>query len=228
MLLFKTLHEQLPALSAAFGLSTPTMDEVHALYFWAVWLSTAQERNGLTNVSLTAYMEAFMEGPSDISMVVLPIPSVYGAPPIGVPPADAQGFVKALRITMMKKKGVWTDAIGELLKFLGAPINFVPANFIPAADGKASIGNIAVHANTKFVKTFNLYARITGTSLWIFVRTFNGAHYDYHRTPVTPNMPESVDMMVKGVINNEEIGHPSPTFSVLYQPQQTPPPIPVV
>jgi hypothetical protein len=32
-------------------------------------------------------------------------------------------------------------------------------------------------------------------------------------------------MMVMGVIDNKEIGHPSPTFTVLYQPQQTPPPL---
>ena len=222
---YLVLHEKLPALAAAFGLSSDLMDTIHAIYFWSVWLSNAQNQSGTSDKSLTAFTDTFSTGPASTSMVVNPAPADFGTAPTSVCPADAQGFVKALRITMMKDKANWTVAIGELLTFLTPEIPFNQATFIPDGDAKTSIGNIAVHSSVKFVGTKNLYARVTGTNTWIFIRTFTGAHYDYHRIPTTPNTAESVDMIVYGVINNVQLANPSAIFTVLYQPQQTPPPV---
>jgi len=222
---YKTLNDELPGLAAAFGLSTDTMDEVAKIYEWSVWLNNAQQKSGTSDKSLTAFTDTFSTGPASTSMVVNPAPADFGTAPTSACPADAQGFVKALRITMMKNKANWTVAIGELLTFLTPEIPFNQATFIPDGDAKASIGNIAVHSSVKFVGTKNLYARVTGTNTWIFIRTFTGAHYDYHRVPTTPNTAESVDMIVYGVINNVQLANPSAIFTVLYQPQQTPPPV---
>ncbi len=167
---------------------------------------------------LIEYKTSLLEGPVTVSMVAVPLAPVYetGA---AICPAGIKTMVRAVRMALFPN---CTPAQLSYLTFVKGDENFVPADYHADGEAEASIGNIAIHSKVKNVAMKNLYARVTGTNLWIFIRTFSGAHYDYHRVPTTPNTPESVDMIVYGVIDNVQIGHASPIFTVLYQPQQTP------
>jgi hypothetical protein len=121
-----------------------------------------------------------------------------------------------------------TDGTASSLHYIKGAVNFVQADYTPPIDGSTTIGNLHVETSIKNCNMHNLYARITGTEFWIFVRTFEGASYDYHRIPTVANKAESVDLMLMGVFKNVEDGHPSATFTILYMPQQTPPPTPTV
>ena len=208
------------AVRAAIGYSDDDKATIIKMYNMAKELMDNVVLIDQSKSDIMGYKNSFWEGPPTTSMTEVPIAPVYetGA---AISPAGVKTFVRELRLQVLPN---CTPAQARALDFTKGEDPFVPADSIAKGKADASIGNIAVTAGVKDVGMHNLYARVTGTSYWIFIRTFSGAHYDYHRVPTTPNTTESVDMMLMGVIDNVEIGHPSPTFTVLYQPQQTPPP----
>ena len=157
------------------------------------------------------YKTSLLEGPETTDMTAVPLPPVYetGA---AICPGGIKSMLRAVRMDLLPN---CTPAQATYLTFVKGEDPFVAKDSISKGKGVATIGNIEVTTgDVKNVPNHNLYARVTGTSLWIFIRTFSGAHYDYHRVPTTPNTPESVDMITIGVIDNVEIGHPSPTPTV--------------
>ncbi len=162
--------------------------------------------------SLTGYHDLLEFGASNALMNAFPVQTPFAVSP-GLSEEGVWLFIGDQRAIWMKHKN-WTEAIGDDMAVLGAHSVFNPTLYVPVLKAVASAKTIHVRTTTKNVTHHNLYARLAGTTVWIFIATFDGSFYDYERVLTVPNQAENVELRLIGVDHNKEFGKYSDTITV--------------
>ena len=163
--------------------------------------------------SITSYEDKLLEG----NMLVV-MPDFSAFPAIGTPPpATSEGvwhLIETQRKAWMVAPG-YTPEIGTEMTILGPTQLFETDDYKPKLKCKTMPAYINITTDSAIIEYHNLYAAVTGQPLK-FIISFKGSKYDYHRLLTIPGQPESVDLQVMGVYQNEEIGIKSDTVTVIY------------
>jgi len=209
--LLKNLDSKLLSYAGSFPEITiglgGVVDTVHKCYAMTDFVVTATDRAQSSAGSMVGYKEHLFNGPAATSMTLVPASASYGTVP-AVVAADVMGYIGNLRTKLMKNPN-WTDAIAKDLWLYGTEEIFDKDTYKAHYSVNAFPGYMHFHVATKYVKTHNIYVRKVGASVWEAPIRFDKSNYDVHRMPTTS--PENLEVMLKGIINNEE----TPLLSVI-------------
>lgn len=188
-------------------------DTIHKGWAMADWLVTGSQRAESSAHTINSYKGHHFEGPVGTSMATVPAPAVYGvAPPVSVP--DIMGYVGTLRGKLTKNTNMTDDILKDLWLF-GTEVTFDPTEYVAIYSVNPFTGYIHIHVGTKNVKTHHVYLRKAGTTVWEAFISFNGANFDLVRVGLVS--PENLEILIKGVIDNKEIGKESKITPFLYK-----------
>ncbi|MEI6815471.1 MAG: hypothetical protein WCL14_02580 [Bacteroidota bacterium] len=112
--------------------------------------------------------------------------------------------------TIWMKHPNWTEAIGYDMHILGhGVVPYNPLTYKAKYIIDVLPGNIHFKILNVDVKNHNLYCRIAGVEAWTLVTTILGPSFNYHRILAVAKQVENLELMLKGYVNNAEIGVPS-------------------
>lgn len=132
--------------------------------------------------------------------------------------AAALAVIRPL-VAQGKKEPTATEAIQKALGVWGPEVDFDPLTYKADLRGAQAMGGGVLLV--KFAKALgeldaaNLYLRKTGEMEWRMVATMVRSPYPYHVALTTPGVPESLEVRVRGVVGNDEVGLPSDAQTVL-------------
>lgn len=164
--------------------------------------------------SLTSFDDVLRDGDMNADMPDYPLLPVPGTVPAAVK-GGVWKFIENRRAVWMKHPN-FDETIGQAMGILGPLISFDTDTYKPTLKVKVLPGEIDIKTDSAIIKTHNLYAAISGGEMKL-VATFNGARYKYYRALTAPPAPENVDLKVRGVHDNSEIGFFSDIVTVAYK-----------
>ncbi len=163
---------------------------------------------------LTTYEDQLLDGNVLEAMNPFPV-----TPTLGVPPVQGKAgiwhFIENRRTIWMANDN-FDDTIGDAMTILGPLQNFETDTYKPTLTVKVIPHEIIIHTDSSIIEVHNLYAAITGQPLKL-VTTFRGSKFGYFRQLTAAGQAESVDLQVRGVYKNAEIGLESDTITVAYK-----------
>jgi hypothetical protein len=140
-------------------------------------------------------------------------------PILAAVPAPSNGgiwrFVENRR-TVYTKNDFFTDTVAENMALLGALKSLDTDTYQPEIGVKVDTGVLHVKTDSTPIDIHNLYAAISGKPLQL-ITSFKGSKFDYHRVLEVAGQAESVDIQVRGVYQNKEIGNPSVVITMAYK-----------
>ena len=131
--------------------------------------------------------------------------------------ADSLGVIRPM-VAQGKKEPTATEAIQKTLGVWGAEIDFDPQTYKAVIRAVMAAGNGTLQI--KFAKALgeldavNLYSRKVGQTAWTMVCTMVRSPFLCHVNLTTPGQPENLEVRVRGVVGNDEIGLFSDTVAV--------------
>lgn len=132
-------------------------------------------------------------------------------PPTATPKPGVFARIKKL-VKKIKAHPAYTKAIGEDLGIEGSVIFFDMENYKPKIKVKVLMGSRKIEFSKSQTDGVNIYSKITGSDTWTFLaRDTNSPYIDNRQF----SQPTSLDYMVKGVVNDDEIGLESDTVTVV-------------
>lgn len=111
----------------------------------------------------------------------------------------------------------YLPSIGEQFDWIGDTTERDPATSRPTIEVEALRSRVIITGKKPGFEAVNIYSRKAGETTWklIAIRKRKFPYYD--ETPLTQaGTPEVREYMAIGVINDEEIGHPSETKEVAF------------
>ena len=152
---------------------------------------------------MSKYKIAFFNGPSSTDMTHVPHAAFYAPSPASLE-VNLKDFIRKLRARLMECAG-WTDAIGVALHLTGSADPFNPLTYKPKFKVVSTVGNILVMVSgIKNLQGHNVYIRAVGDTTWERKIFFGGADVNIERVSVP--VTEALEMQLRGVIKNVEIG----------------------
>ncbi|MBI5684393.1 MAG: hypothetical protein HZC54_04875 [Verrucomicrobia bacterium] len=103
-----------------------------------------------------------------------------------------------------------------VLQLKGAEAEFDPATYKPAIRVSIEGGKVVVSGAKKGVEAFAIYARLRGSQTWERLAVENHPPYYDTRPLAQLNVPEVREYMVRGVVDDQEIGLDSDIISVTF------------
>ena len=111
----------------------------------------------------------------------------------------------------------YLPSIGEQFEWIGNTAERDPATSRPTIEVEAQRGRVIVSGKKPGYEAVNIYSRKKGETTWKLIAVRKRKFPFYDETPLAvPTIPELREYMAIGVINDEEIGHPSETKEVAY------------
>lgn len=123
--------------------------------------------------------------------------------------AAALAVIRAL-VAAGKENPLYTIAIGQLLRIIGAEVEFDPLTYQADLREAKAMGNATVRF--KFSVAYGeldaarLFARRSGQTLWTVAATMMRSPYLHQMVLTTPGVPETWEFRIRGIVGNEEIG----------------------
>ncbi len=132
--------------------------------------------------------------------------------------AAALGTIRPL-VAAGKDQALYTPAVGQLLGVIGAEIAFNPQTYKAGLRDVTAVGNGTLRV--KFSKALGeldaarLFTRKAGQTAWTVAATMIRSPYLHPMTPTTPGVPEAVEVRIRGIVRNDEIGEYSDIAAVI-------------
>lgn len=138
--------------------------------------------------------------------------------------AEKEGF--ALNGTAIKEeinewkgKPAMTAEIAAALKITGEKREFDPDTYKCEFTVKIVGGEIRLDWKRKGVKSVHIYSRLAGQSQWVLLATDTSSPYIDGRELANPAVPETREYMIRGLIEDQEIGLDSDILSITWKGQ---------
>lgn len=109
-----------------------------------------------------------------------------------------------------KKNALYTETVGQHLGVIGAEVDFDPQTYKAELRDVAAVGNATLRI--KFAKALGeldaarLFIRHAGETTWTVAATMVRSPFIHHMTLATPGVPEALEVRIRGIIGNDEIG----------------------
>ena len=213
--LINHLDEELPDLTSALHILADDITKTHTYNLGCKWVVKVDADAELKAVEAKRFKQTFMDGPAGTSMVTVPTPAVYLAHPLVID-ADMKGFIRELRGRLSKSGSGWTTTVASFLHLAGPEDLFDPLTYKPKVKIVPTTGNLLIKVSgIKHLQGHHVYVRVVGATAWDKPIFFGGAKLDLARvsTPAT----EALEIFVKGVIDNKEVGIESDIVVVPYK-----------
>ncbi len=151
------------------------------------------------------------DGSADSPTTTYPaLPTAPIAPSV-TPKPGVFARIKKL-VKKIKAHPAYTKAIGEDLGIEGGVIIFEFDTYKPKLKVKTLMGSRKLEFSKNQTDGVNVYSKLTGVDTWTFLaRDTNSPYIDNRQF----SQPTRIDYMVRGVVNDEEIGLESDTVSVV-------------
>ena len=198
--------------------------EESALLTWADNLATQSGFAANQTAMDWNATEAALIGSSggSITTAVMAKEAARGAYLSAVAAADAQigtalGAIRPL-VASGKDSPLYTDAVGQLLQVIGAEVAFNPQTYKADLRDVTPVGNGTLRV--KFAKALGeldaarLFTRHAGQTAWTVAATMMRSPFLHHMTLTTPGVPEAIEVRIRGLVGNEEIGEYSDIAAV--------------
>ena len=132
--------------------------------------------------------------------------------------AAALGIIRP-QVASGKKNLLYTLTVGQHMQVIGAEVDFDSETYKADLRDVAAVGNATLRI--KFAKALGeldaarLYVRHAGQTLWgPAAATMINSPFIHHMTLAAPGVPEALEVRIRGIIGNEEIGEFSDIVSV--------------
>jgi hypothetical protein len=120
-------------------------------------------------------------------------------------------------INEVKNNDGYEPGMGVLLRILSASTQRDPASIQPEIDAEVLPGRVRITGTKDYAELYNLYMRIVGSAGWILIGIRRKKFPFDDETPLkTPGVFEEREYYAHGVINDEEVGHPSAIIAVKF------------
>jgi hypothetical protein len=166
---------------------------------------------------IVKYKDLLRDGPRGTPLGAFPsFTSTSGAVVPTLVPADI--FLRVSQdVKRIKGSPNYTTAIGEDMGIIGPVDSFNADTYKPIIKAKAFNGyvRIAFVKQDVAIDRVNIYTRFKGQSIWVFLSTATLSPYNDSR-PLNDDVPETREYMVRGVVNDAEVGLNSDIVSVLF------------
>jgi hypothetical protein len=110
----------------------------------------------------------------------------------------------------------WTDAIAAQLRVVSSHTSFDPFTFKAEYTLKIVGGEIRIDWKKKGVQGMRIYCRVRGTLGWTFLSYDSNSPYIDGNPLANAGVPEEREYMLRGVMNDQEIGLDSDIQSILW------------
>jgi hypothetical protein len=115
-----------------------------------------------------------------------------------------------------KTESGWTDAIAAQLRVVTASTDFDPNTYKPEFTVKILGGEIRIDFKKRGVDGMRVYCRLKGQTSWTFLALDTSSPYIDGNPLAQPNVPEVREYMLRGVIDDVEIGLDSDIQSITW------------
>jgi hypothetical protein len=115
-----------------------------------------------------------------------------------------------------KKATGWDDAIAAKLRVVSTKAAFDPNTYKPEFTVKILGGEIRIDFKKRGVDGMHVYCRLKGQTSWTFLALDTSSPYIDGNSLAQPNVPEVREYMLRGVIDDVEIGLDSDIQSVTW------------
>ena len=109
-----------------------------------------------------------------------------------------------------------TDAIIADLQIVGSGAAFDPASYQATLTAQVFTGYVRFKFKKGQTDGVIIYTRKQGETAWKFVSRDTNSPYDDHTPLAAPGVPEVREYQAFGVLNDQQIGQPSPIVSVTF------------
>ncbi len=122
---------------------------------------------------------------------------------------NSLGFIRPM-VAQGKTLPTATEAIQQTLGVWGTEIDFDAQTYKAVIRAVLAVGNGTLQI--KFAKALgeldavNLYSRKVGATTWTMVCTMVRSPFLCHVNLTTPGQPENLELRVRGVVGNDEVG----------------------
>lgn len=110
----------------------------------------------------------------------------------------------------------WTEAIAAQLRVVSAKPDFNPDTYKCEFTVKIVGGEIRIDFKKKGVQAVNVYCRRKGQTTWTFLARDSSSPYIDGNPLFQPGVPEVREYMLRGVINDVEVGLDSDIVSITW------------
>jgi hypothetical protein len=115
-----------------------------------------------------------------------------------------------------KTESGWTDAIAAQLRVVTTSTDFDPNTYKPEFTVKILGGEIRIDFKKRGVDGMRVYCRLKGQTSWTFLALDTSSPYIDGNPLAQPNVPEVREYMLRGVIDDVEIGLDSDIQSITW------------
>ena len=118
-----------------------------------------------------------------------------------------------------KENPLYTDTAGQHLQVIGTEIPFNPQTYKADVRDVTAVGNATLRI--KFAKALGeldaarLLIRKAGQTTWTVAATMMRSPYLHQMTLTTPGVPEALEVCIRGIVGNDEIGDCSDIVAVV-------------
>jgi hypothetical protein len=166
------------------------------------------------SVAYTEYKHKLMEGKTGVALGAAPVPPV----PPAIDPTTIVGLFNRLfvLITSIKLRANYSPVIGKALGVIGSEVVLDWATF------HANLTGIELYLANQlsFVKKhldgMNIYSRLPGETEFTLLKYVSISPYLDVRPLRVPLVLEKREYYAIGVVNDVEVGFPSPTITVIF------------
>lgn len=137
---------------------------------------------------------------------------------IGLSESPTAG-IPAIRRVIAKAKETtgYTQAIGEAMQAIGSEVVVDPGTYKPDMTAEAMPGHVRIRGRKKGVQAMNIYRRLKGQPAWqLAAGNRTKFPFDDDAPLAVPNVPETREYSVIGMIANEEVGQRSDIVEVVF------------
>ena len=212
--LINHLDEELEDLQDTLHIQDEDITMTHEFNLGCKWIIKVDADASFAATAASGYKHAFMDGPADTDMTADLNEAVYAPRPL-VMHAGMKSFIRELRGRLVSSTG-WTPTIASFLNLAGPEDIFSPLTYKPKVKVTPTTGNIRIKVSgIKHLQGHYVYVRVVGATAWEKPIFFGGAELNLAR--VTTPASEALEIFLKGVIKNVEIGIESDTTTFGYK-----------
>ncbi len=174
---------------------------------------------GLSPTDITAVQATCSAQIALIDAVVTAESALQGA-------QEAEVMGDGLNITALKEEiakwktnSGYTSQIGAELRIVGSTTAFDADNYTCEYTVKIIAGEIRIDWKKKGVQAVHIYSRLAGQSQWTLLGMDTSSPYIDGRPLAQAGIAETREYMIRGVMNDVEIGHDSAIQSITWNGQ---------
>ncbi len=193
----------------------PNIDRVNNTYLMLKYVDGCENSVDGYKKNLNDYKHELLSGDKAHQMNAFPVMEAFATAPAATK-GGIWHFIESQRSIMMEHDN-WTDGIGEDMHLLG-PMRQLDSNlYVPEVRLKVRAGVIEAITDSAIITNHKLYVGPQGIDPIPFITDFKGAKYEYHRTIAPPTTSEKLNVMIRGMFDNEIIGHDSAIVQIAYK-----------